>query len=58
MKILAKMGDFRVCLYANASKSVKRESMMIRDRKVRTAGQMQEQGSPDDWGEWDAGHEG
>lgn len=31
---------------------------MIRERKVRTVGQVQEQGSPDDWGEWDAGHEG
>ena len=58
MKILVKMGDFRVCLYANASNPVKRESMMIQERKVRTAGQMQEQGSPDDGGEWDAGHEG
>ena len=31
---------------------------MMYERKVRTAGQMQEQCSPGDWREWDAGHTG
>jgi len=46
MKILAKMEDNRVCLYTNASNPLRRDRVMMYERKVRTAGQTQEQGSP------------
>lgn len=58
MKILAKMEDNRVCFYTNASNPLRRDRVMMYERKVRTAGQTQEQGSPGDWREWDTGHKG
>lgn len=52
------MENIRVCLYTNASNPLRRDRVMMYERKVRTAGQTQEQGSPGDWREWDAGHKG
>ena len=49
MKILLKMGDVKLCLCVNGSDTIRRESVMMHERKLKFAGKMQEQGSSDGW---------